>query len=93
MTLNSNDCSLLFWHWDDPTQAYQQSQVKYVGNQQRACLWLTVNNNKVVTDKGGTFISLTSNNTVNSYMVVDDTGVLRLIGIIAATVGLPATDF
>jgi len=93
LSLNSNDCSLLFWRWEDPTQSYIQNQVKYVGNQQGSCQWLTVSSNKIVTDTGATFLSLTANNTIKTYLMVDDTGVMRLIGIKSSAVGLPSTDF
>ena len=93
LLLNSNDCSLMFWRWDDPTQSYLQAQVKYIGNQNGSCQWLTVTGNRVVTDTGAIFLSLSSNNTAKTYLMVDDAGTLRLIGILNVSIGLPATDF
>lgn len=66
---------------------------KYTGNYQGSCQWLTIQNNQVVTDGGKVFLSLPAGNYTNTYLILDDSNILRLIGIKASDLGLPAVDF
>lgn len=93
ISLISNDCSLNFYQFKESSQAYEPMNNKYSGNYQGSCQWLTIQNHQVITDTGRSFLALPVDNYTRTYLIVDDTNTLRLIGIKTPSLGLPAVDF
>ena len=80
MTFHSNDCSFNFQRFNKNSQVYENITNKYQGLLQNGCLWVEIQGSQIVTDTGNIFVELTVN-TSRSYLIIDDLGTLRFIGI------------
>jgi hypothetical protein len=91
--LAGSDCSLNFYRFGEAGQSYLSLGSKYRGSVQGSCQWLTIVNGSVVTDATAAFLALASPNLTRVYLIIDDLGSLRLIGLKPPLLGLSPADF
>ena len=77
----SNDCSFNFYKFNQASLQYLPLANKFQGDYQGKCLWLQGRKDSIVTDTGQIFLQFSINTTSRSYLIVDDLGNLRFVGL------------
>jgi hypothetical protein len=81
LIMNDVDCSLNFYKFDPSSVSYLATNQKITPNNTNSCAYFQVLDRSIVTNASTVFLQLTSSNLSKLYLIIDDTAVVRFIGI------------